>query len=246
MNALHLTLRNDSYPDAGRLLQDVIWSFNDGINKHVSTASKTGSPRRLQTVTVLSQLAPRFPCRTRLQKYPPPTPTSTSSLQTKVGCRLDTDYLLISWMVRHPLMCGQTGGRLTKCCETTAAVAGLLWRSASFRNEALAWEVRSRRALVRRRALRRQPETASWKREDVDKLVGELFISAGGAEPALDLQMGHATTTDQNLNPEGAFEEKTQDAAGQRRWYVTDALVKEPTLRDSAHESKKTCCSKAT
>ena len=41
-------------------------------------------------------------------------------------------------------------------------------------------------------------------------------------EPPLDLQMAHATTIDQHVNLVEAFEEKTQETACQRRWYVTE------------------------
>ena len=49
--------------------------------------------------------------------------------------------------------------------------------------------------------------------------------AAGGVEPPSDLQVGRATTIGQNVNPDEASEEKAPEAAGQGRWYVTEALV---------------------
>ena len=78
------------------------------------------------------------------------------------------------------------------------------------------------------RTIRRQLEAARWKREDVDKLVGDLSnpkpqrtIAADGAEPPLDLQDGHATSIDQENNPAGCLRGKAQDVAAQKRCYVT-------------------------
>ena len=82
----------------------------------------------------------------------------------------------------------------------------------------------------------RQPETACWRREDVDvdKLFGDPFnpkpkssTAVGSAEPPLDHQMGRATTIDHNVNREEESEEQTQEAATQKRWYVTEVLVRE-------------------
>ena len=80
------------------------------------------------------------------------------------------------------------------------------------------------------RTIRRQLETARWRREDVDKLVGEPFnpkpkisIAAGGA--TFGPPDVHATTIDQNVNHEEAPEE--QDAASQKYWYVTEGLLGE-------------------
>ena len=64
--------------------------------------------------------------------------------------------------------------------------------------------------------------------------------------------MGHATTTDQNGNPEGSSEEHAQDAAAQKRRYVTENTGERWVARaaeaDSAYttpsasdESKKSC-----
>ena len=79
------------------------------------------------------------------------------------------------------------------------------------------------------RTVRRQPETARWRLENVDAFnpKPQRTMAAGGVEPLLDPQMGHATTIDQNLQPEKASEEKAQEAAGQRRWYVTEVSVRE-------------------
>ena len=61
-----------------------------------------------------------------------------------------------------------------------------------------------------------QPEMARWRSEDVVKVVGDSFspkpkrtIAACGAEPPLDFRMGHVTTIDQNVNPEGASAKRT-------------------------------------
>ena len=61
------------------------------------------------------------------------------------------------------------------------------------------------------RTIRRQPETARKGRGDVDELVGDPFdpkpkssTATCGAEPPLDLQVGHVTSIDQTVIPEGA------------------------------------------
>ena len=69
----------------------------------------------------------------------------------------------------------------------------------------------------------------------------------------MDLQMGHATTVSPNVNIEETLEEKVQDAAAQKCWYVTETLVKEhgrtmgcpPTTQNAVDESQESCCNKA-
>ena len=55
--------------------------------------------------------------------------------------------------------------------------------------------------------------------------------SATGSKLLLG-KMGHATTIDQNVNPEGASEEKAQDAATQERWYVDRSLGERTRTND--------------
>ena len=127
---------------------------------------------------------------------------------------------LISWMVRHCCwptagsMCHQTVGRLTKCRETKATELGMplgevVWARVPTRllrgkfEESwleLVWlgktqhsdeHLRGDEHVVQKfRTIRRQPETARWRREDVDKLVGDSpkrkrTRRAGGVEPPL-------------------------------------------------------------
>ena len=59
-------------------------------------------------------------------------------------------------------------------------------------------------------------------------LWATLFIAAAGVQPPLDLQVGHPTTIDQNVNPEEASQEKVQVAATQKSWCVTEAWWEYP------------------
>ena len=66
------------------------------------------------------------------------------------------------------------------------------------------------------RTISGQPETARWRREDVDKLVGEpsnpkpkSSTAGGGAEPPLDIKMGQTTTV--GKGPRGCQSELVLD-----------------------------------
>ena len=83
------------------------------------------------------------------------------------------------------------------------------------------------------RAIRRQPESARWRREYVDKLSGDPFnpkpktsMAVGPGELPVDLQWG--TRASPNVNVDEAPRDRAPEpAATQMRWYVTEALVKE-------------------
>ena len=83
------------------------------------------------------------------------------------------------------------------------------------------------------RTIRRQPESARWRREYVDKLSGDPFnpkpktsMAVGPGELPVALQW--CTRTSPNVNVDEAPGDRAPEpAATQRRWYVTEALVKE-------------------
>ena len=52
--------------------------LKDTFKKRRFYISKTSSPEKLQTVSVLSQSSRLFSCRTRLLKVAPPAPTATT------------------------------------------------------------------------------------------------------------------------------------------------------------------------
>ena len=85
------------------------------------------------------------------------------------------------------------------------------------------------------RTIRRQPESARWRREDVDKLVGDPFNpkgvttrAAGQSSVPLDVQTKRAVSFNPNIGvDEVPGEEEQQAETPQKRWYVTEALIRE-------------------
>ena len=81
--------------------------------------------------------------------------------------------------------------------------------------------------------IRRQPESARWRREYVDKLSGDPFnpkpktsMAVGPGELPVDLQW--STRASPKVNVDEAPGDRAQEpAATQKRWYVTEALVNE-------------------
>ena len=84
------------------------------------------------------------------------------------------------------------------------------------------------------RAIRRQPESARWRREMCDKLIGDPWEPKPkpkpGAEPPLDLVLSKQSQVEPVLQVGAGVEvppEVPAPAADHRRWYVTEALVQE-------------------
>ena len=83
------------------------------------------------------------------------------------------------------------------------------------------------------RTIRRQPESARWRREYVDKLSGDPFnpkpktsMAVGPGELPVDLQWSARATPNVNV-VEAPGDRAPKSAASQKRWYVTEALVNE-------------------
>ena len=181
--------------------------------------------------------------------------TTKHATETRVGGRLETDHLLISWMIRHCfwVFCRyhvRADGRTP--CEVLrnnsnrgglACFGEIVW--ARVPGSRLLRQVRSElagaglvgkdrkhgRALVR--TMKRQPESARWRREYVDKLSGDPFnpkpknsMAAGPGELPVDLQWGTRASPNVNVD-EAPGDRAPEPAATQKRWYVTEALVNE-------------------
>ena len=83
------------------------------------------------------------------------------------------------------------------------------------------------------RTVSRQPESARWRREYVDKLSGDPFnpkpktsMAVGPGELPVDLQWGTRASPNVNVD-EAPGDRAPEPAATQKRWHVTEALVKE-------------------
>ena len=83
------------------------------------------------------------------------------------------------------------------------------------------------------RTIRRQPDSTRWRREYVDKLSGDPFnpksktsMAVGSGELPVDLQWSTRTSPNVNVD-EAPGDRALEPAATQKRWYVTEALVKE-------------------
>ena len=83
------------------------------------------------------------------------------------------------------------------------------------------------------RTIRRQLESARWRRELVDRLTGNCFNSkpksatvADSGKLPVDLQWSERVSPNINVD-EAPKDEVPEPAATQKRWYVTEALVNE-------------------
>ena len=83
------------------------------------------------------------------------------------------------------------------------------------------------------RTFRRQPESARWRRQYVDKLSGDPFnpkpktsMAVGPGELPVDLQWGAGASPNVNVD-EAPGDRAPEPAATQKRRYVTEALVNE-------------------
>ena len=105
--------------------------------------------------------------------------------------------------------------------------------------------------------IRRQPESARWRREYVDKLSGDPFnpkpktsMAVGPGELPVDLQWG--TRASPNINVDEAPGDRApKPAATQKRWYVTRWVVRVAraesayTTLSAVQGSKESCCNRA-
>ena len=83
------------------------------------------------------------------------------------------------------------------------------------------------------RTIRRQPESARWRREYIDKLSGDPFnpkpktsMAVGPGELPFDLQWSTRASPNVNVD-EAPADRAPEPSATQKRWYVTEALVNE-------------------
>ena len=83
------------------------------------------------------------------------------------------------------------------------------------------------------RTIRRQPGSARWRREYVDKLMGDPFnpepkssTAMGSGDLPVDPEWGTRASPNVNID-EALGDEVLEPAATKKRWYVTEALVRE-------------------
>ena len=184
--------------------------------------------------------------------------------ETRVGGRLETDHLLISWMIRlccwvfcryHVRADGRTPYEVLRNNSYRGGPGSRLLRGKHDVNWLeLVWLGKTENTEehlcgdehgVRKfRTIRRQPESARWRREYVDKLSGDPFnpkpktsMAVGPGELPVDLQWSTRASPNVNVD-EAPGDRAPEPAATQQRWYVTEALVKPTLLERNRHTQR--------
>ena len=186
--------------------------------------------------------------------------TMKHATETRVGGRLETGHPLISWMIRHCcwVFCmhhvradGRTPYEVVRNNSYRSGLAcfgEIVWAvvpgsrllrgkyevnwlgKTENTEEHLCGDEHGVRTF---RTIRRQPESARWRREYVDKLSGDPFnpnpktsMAVRPGELPVDLQWGMRASPNVNVD-EAPRDRAPEPAATQKRWYVTEALVNE-------------------